>query len=85
MAKRQRPKSGFHPRQARIDPRALLADLEAEFRRMKTEERRLVDELRSDGATWREIAALTGCKSPQAARYRFTREHPPQDDPKPQS
>lgn len=77
MAKRQAPKAGFRARTKPLQAQRLLAELQKERKKMLGLEQRLVDQLRAAGTTWREIAELTGANSPQAARYRFTRHHPP--------
>lgn len=82
--KRQVPKSGFRMTGPRLNTRSLLRQLTDEQRARDIEQRALVEKLRSEGATWNEIAKLTGMNSRQAARYRFTRDHPPKDEqPKP--
>lgn len=75
--KRQAPKKGFHPRRKPLNPKSLLRQLAAEQRERAGHQQTLVDGLRANGTTWREIAEITGLNSAQAARYRFTRKGPP--------
>ena len=74
MAKKRGPqrRPGPGPGQQQ-DPRARLVELTRQQRQLEVEGQRLVDALRGAGATWQEIADLTGLKSRQAARYRYTR------------
>lgn len=66
--RRQVPKSGFKPGN-RLDLRKLSADLQ----RLEEEQRQAVEDARAEGATWADIATMTGLPSRQAAHYRFGR------------
>lgn len=83
--KRQVPKKGFRPPVHRLDPRSLLRELHRERQEHERLEARAVRQLREQGATWREIADLTGMKSRQAAYARFGKDHPPTKPTTPQS
>lgn len=71
MAKRRRqvPKGGFNAPVGRLD----LRKLSAELRRLEVEQRAAVADARAKGASWGEIADMTGMASRQAAHYRFGR------------
>jgi hypothetical protein len=78
MGKRQRPKNGFRPPIERLDARQLLAQLQRERTELAALERRAVAQLRAKGVPWREIAALAGLNSAQAAHARYApKKHPP--------
>lgn len=75
--RRQVPKRGFKPPKAALNPRKLLQELSELQQTQQREQQALVTRLRDEGATWKEIANLTGMNSAQAARYRFTPKGPP--------
>lgn len=71
--RRQVPKSGFRPGVGKLKTAELLRELRAQRARIEAEQKKLVAQAREEGATWKEIAEMTGMNSHQAAQYRFGR------------
>lgn len=75
--KKQHPKRGHGIKAGaggRLNTRALLRDLTAQQATVDEAQRKAVTAARADGATWAEIAEMTGMRSKQAAQQKFGRD-----------